>query len=114
MYDKGNYDYVKGCIIPKGFHKWDINNPSIIGVEKHQKLMKEWNEQNKGKTYTPSRQIAYCELGSRGHGGWHFQRKQNCSSFMRRRYKSMANKKTRQYLHYEMVKEFNDLGISND
>ena len=111
MYDKGNHDYVKGCLTPKGFHKWDLANPSRIGIEKHQILMKEWKEINKGRTYTTSRQIAYCELGSRGHGGWHFQRKQNTSSFMRRRYKSMVNKKTRQYLHDEMMKEYNDLDI---
>ena len=113
MYDKGNYDYVKGCITPKGFHKWDLANPSRIGIEKHQKLMKEWNEKNKGRTYTPARQVAYCKLGSRRHGRWHFQRKQNTSSFMRPRYKSTANKKTRQYLHDEMIKEYVDIHITN-
>ena len=49
MYAKGNHDYDKGGITLKGFHKWDMANPSRIGTENHQELLEKWNEQNKSK-----------------------------------------------------------------
>jgi len=111
MYDHGNYDYMHGCLMPEGYHKWDLGNPGhpkhLTHLEYHV-LVNLHNDLNKGRNYGKAKQIAYCELGRRGHGSWAHERKQNTSSTMRRHYKSTANKKTRQYLHNEMMEEYHD------
>ena len=107
MRDHGNYDYDHGYIRPEGVHKLEFWNGTPFRRQEVDRLCKEINGDR--FIFTPSKQVAYCQLSRRGYGGWHHQRKQNTSSFMIRRYKSAANKKTRQWLREETIKELNDL-----
>lgn len=108
MYDHGNWDYDHGKIIPESFKEvpyqciWNVHDPL-----KKQSLHKEFCDLNKARLHKPNRKIApYCSLsGKSGCGHWAFHRTQQTSSKARRRYLSTANKKTRQYLKEELVKE---------
>ena len=112
MREHGNYDYDHGYIRPDGVNKFEFWNGTPLRRQEVDRLCKEINGDR--FLFSPAKQVAYCELACRGHGGWHHQRKQNTSSFMRRRYKSTANKKTRQWLKDETMKELNDLQFKNN
>ena len=109
MRDHGNYDYVHGQIRPDGVHKFEQWNGTPF---RRQEVDRLWKEANGDRClFTPAKQIAYCELAQRGHCVVRYlsHKRQHLSDYLRRQYRSAANKKTRQWLKEEMKKELHDV-----